>query len=150
MAAPAKYILERWDPAQGRRLETVSVQSTWFRESIVNADARVTRPPSTVQEIWQDPSGFIWVLLRDADSHWRAASGATRDGPVASATLDAQFDWVLEAVDPATGNVIGSLRSNREIWSRVPSGLVVSRNEASESRVAFDVWRPQLLRKEQQ
>ena len=31
--APARYILERWDPSTGELLQSTRIRSDWFRES---------------------------------------------------------------------------------------------------------------------
>jgi len=120
-AAPGRYEFERWDPARGVAVERVRVASTWFVASA--AWPRVTvRPNSIVVALWER-EGVLWVLTRTADAQWKLST-QRGERALEGAEYDAKFDWILEAVDPASASVLAHRRFAAATFAAAPHFLV--------------------------
>lgn len=152
-AAPGRYVLERWDPTSGKRLEQVKVQQSWFVESSQIADRR-SKPQPIIQGLWEE-DGLVWTLIREADANWKPPATVAPTGverPSNRLENDALFDWVFEAIDPASGAVLAHRRVPDVHWGRAPSPFIVSVGPQRDPKVPlqFGVWRLQLTRKEKE
>jgi len=144
--APGRYVIEKWQPRLGKRLESLAVQSTWFRESVRLEDDERIRPKPIILTLWE-ASDCLWVLLRDADSDWVAPASANVERSFDIVEAAKTYDWILEAIDPKSGRVLGSLRSKDPIIGMSPSPYFVV--NAKKSPVELVVLRPQLRRRSQ-
>jgi hypothetical protein len=140
-AAPGRYAFERWDPVSGIRLAKVVVHSPWFREAPTISDRR-NHPSPSIESFWEK-DGFIWVLLRDADTKWKPPLGSNRERPFDLEDYNRTYDWLLEVIDPESGRVVASKRFPDFLWGRSPSPFLISRRSTGGS-VGFDVWKPKV------
>lgn len=141
--APARYLLERWDPTTGEQLQSTRIPSDWFSESIDPTDLAV-RPPSRVEGLWEDEDGLVWTIVRDADVDWERPPRGNETRPMDQQEYDRLFDWVIEVVDPGSGHVLASRRYGETLWYRTPSRILVSPVDTVLTAVAYDVWKPTL------
>ena len=142
--APARYILERWDPSTGERLQSTRIPSDWFRESIEPYTDEMVRPPPRVAGLWEDEDGLVWTIVQDADADWEPSPRANEHRPVERREWDRLHDWVIEVVDPGSGRVLASRRFSETLWYRPPSRILVSPVDTILTIVAYDVWKPTL------
>ena len=141
--APARYLLERWDPTTGEQLQSIRIPSDWFSESIEPTDLAV-RPPSRVEGLWEDADGLVWTIVRDADVDWERPLRGNETRPLDQQEYDRLFDWVVEVVDPGSGQVLASRRYSETLWYHGPSRILVSPVDTILTTVAYDVWKPTL------
>lgn len=150
-AAPGRYVLDRWNPISGDKVDSVRVISAWFRESARFGDDLLVRPSPLIESLWEDDLGFVWVLIRDADKDWRPSSERNRTMATGSTPeeIDALYDWVLEVVDPDGGRVVASKRlpTVHRIRPSTQSVSLLSSGPDS-SHVVHNVWKVYLSRKE--
>lgn len=138
------YVLERWDPSTGERVQRVEVRSDWFVESArITLDERI-RPGPIIEGIWEDARGLVWVVIRDADLDWEPPARANEERALGVQDYDRLYDWVIEVVDPGSSQVIAQRRIRNVHWYRPPTGLLVSPTDTDITIVAFDVWEPTL------
>ena len=138
--APGRYILERWDPSTGERLQSTRIPSDWFRESReLHADETV-RPPPLVDGLWEDEDGLVWIFVQDADAEWAPPPRANEERPFDLQEHSRLFDSMIEVVDPGSGRVLASQRFSEVLWFQPPSGILVSHVDTILTVVAYDVW----------
>lgn len=142
--APARYVLERWDPSTGEQLQSTPIGSEWFRESLAPYTDRTVLPPSRVEGLWEDEDGLVWTIVRDADVDWEPSPRANEHRPYETGERDRLFDWVVEVVDPGSGRVLATRRSDVVLGYRPPSRILVSLVDTLFATVAYDVWKPTL------
>lgn len=148
--APGRYVIERWDAASGRRLQEVRVSAPWFVESrTLQVDERV-RPLPLIQRIWEDSAGFLWLVIRVADADWRPPAKANIMRPVAADERNAEYDWLLNVVDPRSGTIVASKRLAIAHDTRSPTEFLVAYRDGDGTHVFHDVLRPYLKSKEKQ
>jgi hypothetical protein len=146
-SAKGRYAIERWNPLTGAMLARVPVKSPWFVESANYPSNNKIRPKPIIETLWES-DGLMWVLIRDADTSWKSDADPERAW---SPTRDnAIFDWVLEVVEPASGNVLVSRRFDFVLFAHAPQPLVASYTATRVGETGgLDVWRPELrLRRE--
>ncbi|HSC07939.1 MAG TPA: hypothetical protein VLD59_14030 [Steroidobacteraceae bacterium] len=143
-APPGKYLLERWDPLRGLRESSLDVQSAWFRES-ARFPRRGQRPSPIIESLWE-VNGCIWVLLRDADSKWRAPPESQTERRFDPDEYDRTYDFILEVVAIDTAKVVASRRFDRALWGKGNSFMLMTRRSTTEGLTEVDVWQPQLVR----
>ena len=141
---PARYILERWDPSTGEQLQSTPIGSDWFRESLAQYADETVRPPSRVVGLWEDEDGLVWTIVQDADVDWEPSPRANEHRPYEPGERERLFDWVVEVVDPGSGRVLASRRSDVPLRYRPPSRILVSPVDTIITTVAYDVWKPTL------
>lgn len=142
--APARYVIERWDPSTGEQLQSTPIGSDWFRESLAPYTDETVRPPSRVVGLWEDEDGLVWTIVKDADVDWEPSPRANEHRPYETGERDRLFDWVVEVVDPGSGRVLASRRSDVRLGYRSPSRILVSLVDTIMTTVAYDVWKPTL------
>ena len=141
--APARYVLERWDPSTGERLQSTRIPSDWFRESDEPTDIAVY-PPPRVEGLWEDEDRRVWTIVRDADVDWEPPPHGNEERPFDLQEYNRLYDWVIEVVDPGSGRVLASRRFGETLWYRPPSRILVSPVDTILTTVAYDVWKPTL------
>jgi hypothetical protein len=97
--------------------------------------------------LWEDDTGMLWVLLRDADLEWRPPPGGNTERPIDAEEYEQTYDWILEAIDPASGTIVASRRFRHILWARAGSKVLVSANSITANRTTYDVWQPRLTPK---
>ncbi len=139
-AAPGRYLIERWNVRTGGLEDSLSIRPAWFTESAAADRDERTRPLPIVESVWQD-QGLVWALIRVADEAWRRPDAANTHRPVTAADRDANFDWILEAIDPSRGVVLASRRLPTAHRVSPPSTLLVAMRHDDTVNVRHDVWR---------
>ena len=142
--APARYILERWDPSTGELLQSTRIRSDWFRESTEPYTDETVRPPPLVDGLWEDEDGLVWTIVQDADVDWEPPPWANEHRPIDLQEHNRTYDSVIEVVDPGSGRVLASRRFDETLLYRPPSRILVSPVDTILTIVAFDVWKPTL------
>lgn len=138
--APGRYIVERWDPVKGMKLDRKPVRSAWA--PAVTGD----HPGPTVETLWEQDD-LLWVLLRVADL---TSPGSVSARPVAAPSVKDRSqvsDAVVEVVDPQSGDVIASRQFDRVLRGR-PSAPFLTSCGSAEDMLELDVWLPVLERRE--
>jgi hypothetical protein len=147
-AAPGDYVLERWDPATGSRVERVDVLTSWFEKSDAPREDERTPPEPVIEGLWQDTLGFVWVLVRDKDANWAPPARANVERSLTASEYGRIYDWVLEVIDVGLQMPVASRRFDDVLWYRPPTALVTSPREDDSWYVKFDIWRPELVWKQ--
>ena len=142
--APARYLLERWDPSTGERLQSTRIRSDWFSESNEPYTDETVRPSPLVEGLWEDEDGRVWTIVQDADVDWEPPPRANEHRPVERQEWERTYDWVIEVVDPGSGRVLASRRFGETLWYRPPSRILVSPVDTILTTVAYDVWKTTL------
>ncbi len=141
-----RYLLEKWNPETGKRLRQLEVHSTWFLRSDRFPNDSTVRPNPIVQGLW-NRDGLLWILFRDADTHWKPVK-TDPEAAWALSSYEATYDWVLEAVDEQTGDVLASRRFDKGLWGRSPQPFLVSHaSAAANGTERLQVWIPRLERR---
>jgi hypothetical protein len=148
-ARPDRYVIERWDPLTGARLQQLVVDADWFAESTDSSSGPQSRPKPLIEGLWEH-DGYLWALHRVPDANWERATPFTAEQPFDLEQYNGMFDWVLEAIDPGTGNVLAHRRFQSVLWKSMQSPLIVSEaRPAAEGSRRVSVWRAVLLHKPQ-
>ena len=142
--APARYVLERWDPSTGEMLQSTRIRSDWFRESLEPYTDETVRPPPLVDGLWEDEDGLVWTIVQDADVDWEAPRRANEHRLFDAQEYNQTYDCVIEVVDPGSGRVLASRRFDGALLYRPPSRILVSPVDTILATVAYDVWKPTL------
>jgi hypothetical protein len=146
--APGRYVIEKWDPASASRRLRIDMRPTWFSDiSALNYDERV-RPEVLIRGLWEDSTGFVWVLIRDADENWQIPTRANIERVITAEEYSRMYDWVIEVLNPASGELISRARFDNPLWYRPPTRLLVSPRIIESQYVEFDVFEPTLRRME--
>jgi len=145
VAAPGLYELQKWDPDTGRQTATVTIESDWFVGAPAPHADPMRPPQAFISKLWVDPQGLVWVVFQDTDSNWRppAPDSAYMERPFVSEEYDILYDWIIEVVEPESGQVLAHRRFDRALWVNPRSGLVATKRplDVRESAdVQYDVW----------
>jgi hypothetical protein len=140
-----RYSLERWNAQTGKLISRTAIHSNWFKESRTYPADEFTRPAPIVQSLWEK-DGLIWVIVRDADQKWRA--GGPGEAAWTVARMNATYDWVVEVIEPRSGDVVASRRFDGSVVANPPQDLLASYAQ-TQAGVAngLDVFVPQLRQK---
>lgn len=145
-ASLGKYVIEKWNPTTGMRVSQIQVQSTWFKES-ARFERPGERPVPIVDGLWEQ-GDHLWVLLRDADSHWRQPDFVRGEHAVDWREFESTYDSVLEVIAIRTGQVVASRRFDRPLQGRSGTFLLSSIERLANGVSQIDVSQPQLTKKE--
>ena len=141
--APGRFVIERWNPVTAARTQTIHVKTDWFSETAMWPDDERAKPPAIIECLWAD-DGLLWVSVRDADVDWKPPQSANAERPLDADAYAQTYDWILIAIDSATGAVLATKRSSEILWARPPSNVVVTSREHDADGSVFDVWAPRL------
>lgn len=141
-AAVGRYVIEKWDPTTGARRSHIPVKSSWFGETPNHPTGQKDRPRPIVLGLWER-DGLLWTLIRDADANWKASAEPERRW--SPSTMNEIYDWVIEAIDPASGAVLASLRSGSSLIPSSSQALVIS--YTTNPPDGLELWIPVLSRK---
>jgi hypothetical protein len=61
---------------------------------------------------------------------------------------DRRYDWMLEAIDGASGRIVASERFDRALWGRSSSSALLATLIDGGNVPGIDVWRFRLVRKQ--
>lgn len=144
--APGRYVVERWDPSDGERLDSFEVHSADITPVDAWPDDERERPPGVIEAIWADSLGHFVFLLRVPDKQWAPRSNANTEAPYTHTEYDAMFDWIIEFVEPISRRPIARLRHPTALWARSGSDVVVAVEEDSLGHsMAYRMFRPTLI-----
>ena len=138
-----RYLFERWDPHTGLRKQSIAVQSSWFK-TIAKWSVDERNRPASVIESFSEDDGLLWVLFRVADTDWAVPPQANTERTISAEEYNRTFDWIIEAVDVMTGQVVASKRFPNVLWGRAPSKVLVSSRQVVAGASTYDVWLPTL------
>ena len=139
------YLMELWDTT-GARLDALQRETKWF-EPYVSELWPITpdgpTPQSQVRIVKVDSENRIWTLVRKAKEDWRMILRSLPGGHEEDASLIQNvYDWVLEIVDPDTGELLVSqVLEDREYVRFLDEDLIVSYREDSVGFPFLDIWR---------
>jgi hypothetical protein len=106
-------------------------------------------PNPTVEAIWFDQGGLLWVSINVPDSAWREAvyeRGVLQGKPLLDVTSpNAYYDGVLEVIDVKGGKLVGHGRMTQAISTASGNGWVVTFGGGNISCECIEIWKPQLL-----
>jgi hypothetical protein len=145
-AARWRYELSRWT-FQGDRTQVLTGKPDWYRNEF---QGRVPSPdgpePSPyLTAMWQDSSGYLWLVFNVADSNWKSAFSNGRLGPHGrEPEMFRLFDTMIEVLDPRTSSRVATLRHDGYIRGRSGQYLF---SEAADSDGAESIlfWRARLV-----
>jgi 6-bladed beta-propeller protein len=101
-----QYVLEQWDPETGEQIGKISRSPPWFTDWTDPPPARsesryaATLTPPMIIDIFQSGDGLLWTLTRLTDARMY-------DGEAGS-SYEVRFDSLVEAIDVASGTVVGA------------------------------------------
>lgn len=139
------YRLENWQPS-GKRQQIAARKIDWTAlERIPTPRGRRLpaewKPSAAVQAIGTDDEGRILVsLVVPSSTYWEVTPprGRTSD-------LDAQYDAIIEVIDPGATRVLASTRVNTYVLHFLENASAVSRTvEPSTGDIVLDVSRVSL------
>lgn len=149
-AAPVfgNYRLERWTAA-GRREAYLQRVARWFvpmpDHVSETMDPVILDPPvSTIDGVWEDVRGLIWVVARTRDSRGPGPTETIRtpEGPAkVEANIDLSWDSVVEVIDPERAVVVASQRFDQLLVAAVGGGYVLHVREQKDGGIRLEVLR---------
>jgi hypothetical protein len=144
---PGRYMLERWDPYSGTRLDSFEVNDPAIVPLRAWPDDWKSPPPGIIESIWTDAEGRIMLLLRVADEEWQPRTTGDAEVAFTAEEYDATYDWVIHVVDPSQRRILARLRSPTALWGRPGSDVLTSRDwRAGSEIVEFNVVQPKLTK----
>jgi len=146
-AAPGRYELEQWDYRTGELVKRVKSHRAWF-PPVVQLEADGERPVTIIEDLIQDDHGMVWVLMRVADDKWEPPPPIQGERPWTPEYYDNKHDWVLEAIDPTSGDVLASTRLGQMSYVAPGSEFIVSSTDTTYLAARFQAWRPFLHNEE--
>lgn len=107
-----RYETELWDTAGRRRLSLLR-NASWFPpRNEFGPLPDQGRPEPLFDDLWVDPTGVLFTLVHIASSHWKPTANPNdrtmRVMPVER--RDSLYDTVIEAIDPARGELLAAIR----------------------------------------
>ena len=143
------YRIEKWSTT-GELLQAIHLDQPWFPsyERAQNAAPEVP-PQSTVQGIWEDPTGLLWIVGVTADPDYREGLGPSRrvEGHQVYEIIDPTlvYDAVIDVIDPGPPPRVVHHRQVPDHLFWVPEpGLLMSPKEDELGFVTIDLWRPRI------
>lgn len=142
-AAPrGEYRITHYDSSL-QETSSLALDVEWFPPNIGMSLNPDEPPEPNVIGVWETPDGVLWVLLRIAASEWPPPPNPSRKMTVASVT--AKYRWRLEALNPATGDRVGSIDFEELMSNGLGDGLLYSLQERDTGQVVIAVYRPRLV-----
>jgi hypothetical protein len=139
------YRIEKWNVESGRNTLILVNDVPWFPPHVVPSQtSALTKPTPLIEDIYEDQSGRLWILITVADPNWRRAAGPTREGVVTVADRNKFFDSVVEIIDPSTGTLLASRRVPEYLTQFISGGQAISYEEATSGAGRVLVWQLRL------
>lgn len=142
-AAPGRYVIERWNPTVGRMLSSLVVKEPEFLASETDREFTTTvgdKQRWLIEALWEN-SGVFWTLVRIGDVRWKPTPESGSEVAYDHTRYQRKHDWLLQAVDPDSGNVIASHRFDAKQWPILNQVLLIS----DSPRGGILVTRPRLV-----
>jgi 6-bladed beta-propeller protein len=137
---PDRFMLEQWT-SEGEHLTTIRGNAPWFEpwpDRYLQRPGE-TRPRPSVIDMASDSLGRLWIMIGTPDPEWRA--GIRDDENLAvSVILDREFDTVIEVIDPATAQMVGTRRFDRYLRGFARFDAVYAYRETEVGDTVVDVW----------
>jgi hypothetical protein len=144
-----RYQLDRW-ALNGVLLQKLTRLTDWFQPHFRGMEASPTQPPAPwMADVSEDSTGILWVLVLVADATWHKAVVRDSDGSYRwTSDRNGFLDSVIDAIDPETGTVLASHRSDVAYSRFVDRGHLAAYRESRPGVPFVDIWEFQLLRNE--
>ncbi len=145
------YVLERWSPETGDRLEVLERGADWFppHERYGGGTLDPSQEPNPgLIEIHADRAGRLWTASHVAADDWQAAfeDGSDPYGNPARRVYDISryYDTIVEVISPVDARVVGRARLEGNVLSFPGDGLVATRALEPPGYPVVRVWRIEL------
>lgn len=139
------YRIDLWS-LDGSRLQTLVRDAAWFRpwdNEPISSTVAERRHPRVVS-VAEDPQRRLWVNVAVPGPRWRPPHGG-REMRLDELDEDAEFDTVLEVLDPRNGRLLARGRFAQSMSGFIGNGpMLFSRREDAAGNVVIDVWRVRL------
>ena len=144
LARRSWYRIERW-ARTGLNELTITRNAAWFRPHVMPRiqDAK-SEPEPFIEDLWEDSSGRLWVLVTRSDGQWSRAAGPRIEGVVTAPDRNLFYDTVVEVIDPNTGALLASRRVDAHLTQFLGDGEAMSFTEDKDGIGRVIVWRLQL------
>lgn len=135
-----RYEIERFD-SLGQLKSQLVREVGWFPPWVSEGPAAfLTVPPQPrVTGLATSPRGYLLVFVLVPDPDWSPPAGGSR--VVTAEWFVAQFDTVLEVLDPLDGSLLASLRFPTQLRPTVDGSLAYSIATEPSGDNRMDVWR---------
>lgn len=141
-----RYQIDLWDASHGKLLKVLSSAPSWFAPWTEYDPAD---PPARLSAVREDETGLLWLLFVVADSDAPAYRPPVTEGPPRGdgepERWQGRFDSVIQVVDPNSGRLLGSLRSDL-LLGRWLGGLATSLRENGDGDLFYELWEVELRR----
>lgn len=152
-----EHRLEKWipisDPNEPFGLDSVfepgTVEFPPIAERQSIPDTRHDGPPSpSIRGLWRQPDGPVWMILWVAREDWTERFRDPRDAGLDAEFLSPESHYYktrLQAVDPATGRVLGSAEVEESWMEFIGDGEAYSYDVTDAGVPYLDLWRVRLV-----
>lgn len=145
-ADPLEYVLRKWS-AEGMMTDSIRRAPPWF-EGRSEYGWGLQNPGSRIQALWEDPDGYLWIVLWRARDTWREAWRELAADRLVMGEVRSQdrprtielFSTVIEILDPSTGQVLLSQAWPGLILSMLPRRRVAALTEDLYGVPYVDIW----------
>ena len=145
-----RYLLEEWD-SQGNLIQALERHVDWFQPHTRYAVFRKEDGPPNpgITAMRADASGRLWVVIKVPDPAWEEAFVMGK-GPYGLpkevvGDLSDYFDSMVEVVDPASREVVASLRLDEDVQGFTSAGDIYFTRFAEGMIPVVDVLRLSLM-----
>jgi hypothetical protein len=145
MTAPGEYRIERWDPDTGQLLHRVPrAAPDWFVTESKPGHPLIERPRAVISYIWEQ-DGLVWLIAQVPDEHWEPRlAEEPPPGGLTESDRNSAYDWIVEVIEPATGQLVAFRRFPNLLWMSGSGAYVVRPGGIRGERIYFDVFKPVL------
>jgi hypothetical protein len=99
IARPDAYAVELWG-VDGKQYSTVTRPSSWFTKDAIAKAKKEHRSLPAITDVYEDDSGFLWVVGQKPDPFYKKASGKASTSSATSDELN-----VLEVLNVPSGKI---------------------------------------------
>jgi len=145
-----RYELELWDPVENRLIMSHRPEAPWFEERAAPVGSYLTeRPGGAVTHVWMDDANRVWVIAQIAAERWKPCCNGEpvrHQRPFDHNEVADYFDWVLQATDAETGEILAERHFSELTFATQGGGHIVT-VELDEERgwVRFRLWQPTIV-----
>lgn len=135
-----EYTIERWDTAGTLDLRLL-VETTWFKPWRRDpSNPKATGP--MIIDVQEDASGLLWVLhsVRDPSFDDGRKSKTAQSQRRSSSGTSAEYDSVLEVIDPGRRVVLASVRLEPNMRGFACEGITYAYEEDEAGYPFLEVW----------
>lgn len=127
------YELELWHPDQGLA-RTIARAPEWFKPDLERSTG------DKVHDIRLDKEGRLWVVISLKIEDWNPPD---RRLPTAT-DMDRILDTVIEIIDPRSGRLVASTRTDLA-FTRWAGEFLYHPRDLANGDIAMELWKPRLL-----